>query len=188
MLSTASFRFSAVCGLLAGLLIAIPGLYDGFAGETALTSFLLGLSPAFAIPLAVALHLRQSHVTGGFGAVAYAVNMIGLGLFAGAVFTLNMAFFFLDDQTVAVLRQGPTNLALLLAGAVFAVGSVLFTVSLVRAKVFPAAPSWGYLSVVLLAVAARLPESPATGAVHTLVGATMIWLGLALWSSVNRES
>ncbi|SDI46478.1 hypothetical protein SAMN05192558_104352 [Actinokineospora alba] len=188
MLSTQSFRFSAVCGVLAGLLIAIPGLYDGLAGETALTSFLLGLSPAFAIPLAVALHLRQSHVQGGFGAVAYGVNMVGLGLFAGAVFTLNMAFYFLDDATVAMLRQGPTNTALLLAGAVFAVGSVLFSVSLVRAKVFPTVPAWGYMSVVLLPVAARLPESPATGAVHTVVGATMVWLGIALWTSLSRES
>lgn len=187
MLSTQSFRFSAVCGVLAGLLIAIPGLYDGLAGETALTSFLLGLSPAFAIPLAVALHLRQSHAAGGFGTVAYAVNLVGLGLFAGAVFRLNMTFFFLDDKTVAVLRQGPTNTALLLAGAVFAVGSVLFAASLVRAKVFPRIPSWGYLSVVLLAVAARLPESPVTSVVHAMVGATMIWLAAALWTSVSRK-
>ncbi|MGH3858776.1 hypothetical protein [Actinokineospora sp.] len=41
--------------------------------------------------------------------------------------------------------------------------------------------------MVLLAVAARLPESPVTSVVHAMVGATMIWLAAALWTSVSRK-
>jgi hypothetical protein len=53
------FRFGAVCGILSGLFIGLPGAIEAFTGETAATSFVLGLS----------------------GRVAYAVNLVGLGLF-----------------------------------------------------------------------------------------------------------
>ncbi|WP_291413769.1 hypothetical protein [Actinophytocola sp.] len=58
-------RLGMWSGVLAGLLIAAPAMVEAVTGETAPTSFLLGLSPAPAIPVLVVLHLRQSRATDG---------------------------------------------------------------------------------------------------------------------------
>ncbi|MEU0535173.1 hypothetical protein [Amycolatopsis tolypomycina] len=174
-------RLGAACGVLAGLAIAVPGLIEAFAGETAPTSFVLGLSPAFAIPLLTVLHLRQATAAGAFGAVAYTVNAVGLGLFGGAVFTLNLALFFLDDAVVEDLLRGPTIVALLGSALVFAAGAVLFGVSLLRAGVLPRVPAVAYLvALPVLAVAARLPDTPVTSVVHVVAGGALVWLACAV--------
>ena len=81
-------RFSAASGLLAGLFLAVAGFVSIFTGKTAGAAFVIALAPALAIPLLVAVyHQRHADVPGLFGPVAYAVNLIGLGLFGGAVFT-----------------------------------------------------------------------------------------------------
>src|SRR3712207_2209840 len=148
-------RLGAWCGVLAGLAIAVPGLVEVVTGEIAATSFVLGLSPAFAIPLLAALHTGQSTATGTFGTVAYTVNAVGLGLFGGAAFALNLVLFYLDDAKLAA----PTMVALLGSAAVFATGSVLFGVAMLRGGVFPRLPSVGYLvAFPVLAIAARLPD------------------------------
>ncbi|OLF10377.1 hypothetical protein [Actinophytocola xanthii] len=181
MISPTLSRLAAWCGVLAGLCILVPGLVEGFAGETAPTSVALGLSPALALPLLTALHLRQSDATCRFGAVAYTVNLVGLGLFGGAAFTLNMALFYLDEPVVDDLLAGPTMVALLGSALVFALGAALFGVATVRAGVHPRVPAVTYtLAMPLLAVAARLPDSPVTSAVHVAAGAAIAWLAVAL--------
>lgn len=178
--------FSAGCGILCGLSIAVAGGIEGFTGETSPTSFVLGLAPALATPLLIGLYLRHSTLAGSFGAVAYAVNLIGLGLFGGAAFTLNMALFYLDQRVLDDLLAGPTRLALLGSAAVFAVGSVLFGISMLRTGVFPRLPSWGYtVALPLFALLAPLPDSPFTSALHVLVGASLVWLSVGLWSQAH---
>jgi hypothetical protein len=77
-------RFGAVSGVMLGLSIGVAGLIEAFTGEIAATSFVLGLgAAAFGAPALTGLYLRQSAVAGRFGAIAYAVNLVGLGLFAG---------------------------------------------------------------------------------------------------------
>ncbi|MGW3965402.1 hypothetical protein ACWED2_36675 [Amycolatopsis sp. NPDC005003] len=174
-------RLGAGCGVLAGLAIAVPGLIEAFTGETAPTSFVLGLSPAFAIPLLTVLHLRQATAAGAFGAIAYTVNAVGLGLFGGAAFTLNLALFFLDDAVVEELLRGPTMVALLGSALVFATGAVLFGVSLLRAGIHPRVPAVAYLvALPVLAVAARLPDTPVTSVVHVVAGGSLVWLACAV--------
>jgi hypothetical protein len=174
-------RLGAWCGVLAGLAIAVPGLIEAFTGESAPTSIVLGLSPAFAFPLLTVLHLRQSTAAGTFGAVAYTVNAVGLGLFGGAAFTLNLALFYLDGAVVEDLLRGPTMVALLGSALVFATGSVLFGVSMVRARVLPRVPAVCYLvALPVLAVAARLPDTPVTSVVHVVVGASLVWLSFSV--------
>jgi hypothetical protein len=174
MVVSRTFTFAAVCGILAGLCIAVAGGIEGFTGETGSTSFVLGLTPALATPLLVGVYLRNGDATGRFGTVAYGVNLIGLGLFGGAAFTLNMAAFYLDEPVVDDLLGGPTRLALLGSAAVFAVGSVLFGVSLLRAGVFPRLAACGYtVAMPLFALLAPLPDSAFTSALHVLVGAAV---------------
>ncbi|MEU4202842.1 hypothetical protein AB0B15_12645 [Streptomyces sp. NPDC045456] len=172
----------ALSGTLAGLFVALPALVELFTGETATTSFFLALSPALSLPLLAALHRRQGAVTGRFGETAYAVSLIGLGLFGGAAFASNLVLFFFDDAVVEKALTGPTVPAFIGSAAVFAVSCALFGAAMVRARVFPRVPSWAYATVLpLFAFLTALSDSALTGVLHIAVGATLIWLASALW-------
>nr|CEL21883.1 hypothetical protein [Kibdelosporangium sp. MJ126-NF4]CTQ92663.1 hypothetical protein [Kibdelosporangium sp. MJ126-NF4] len=164
-------------GSAAGLCIAVPGAVEAFTGETAVTSFVVGLSPALALPLLVALHQRQRVTSSGsFGEVAFTLNLVGLGLFGGAAFTLNMVLFHLDQPVL----PGPSMIAFLGSAVVFTVGTVLFGVSMLRAGVHPKVPVVAYMvAFPLLALAARLPDTPLTSAGHVVAGASLVWLANA---------
>lgn len=178
-------RLGTWCGVAAGLCIALPAAVEAVTGETAATSFVIGLSPALAIPLLVVLHLGQRPST--FGAVAYTINAVGLGLFGGAAFTLNMALFYLDDAVVKELLQGPTMAALLGSAAVFALGTILFGVAMLRAGTYPRIPAVAYLvAFPVLAVAARLPDTPLTSVVHLVAGGSLVWLSVAVTSRFSQ--
>jgi hypothetical protein len=177
-------RLAAWCGVLAGLCIGLPGAVEVVTGETAVTSFVLGVAPALALPLLTVLHLRQSDAAGPFGAVAHTVNVVGLGLFGGAAFTLNLALFYVDRPVLDELLDGPTRFALLGSAVVFAVGAVLFGVAMLRARIHPRVPSAGYLvALPVLALAAPLPDSVLTSGIHVAAGAAVAWLAAALWKS-----
>ncbi|GGK85953.1 hypothetical protein Ppa06_47040 [Planomonospora parontospora subsp. parontospora] len=174
-------RFGMVCGVVLALSVGLPGAVEAFTGETAATSIVLGLGIAFGPPALTAFHLRQSSASGRFGVIAYAVNMIGLSLFAGVVFALNLVVFFLDPAVVKTLLAGPTRIALLGGMALFVVGTALFSVSMLRTGVFPRVPAVGYgVTLVLLALLAPLPDTPLNSVVHVLVAASLIWLSLSL--------
>jgi hypothetical protein len=174
-------RLGTWCGVAAGLCIALPGAVEAVTGETAATSLVLALSPALAIPLLVVLQLGHQDRAGTFDAVAYTLNAVGLGLFGGAAFTLDTALFFLEDTVVEDLLRGPTMFALLGSALVFALGTILFGVAMLRAAVHPRVPAVAYLvSFPVLAIAARLPDTPLTSAVHLTAGASLVWLALAV--------
>ncbi len=177
-------RMAAWCGVLAGLCIGLPGAIEVGTGETAVTSFVLGVAPALALPLLTVLHLRQSDATGRFGAVAYTVNLVGLGLFGGAALTVNLALFYVDEPVLDELLDGPTRFALLGSAVVFAVGAVLFGIAMVRARTHPRVPAVGYtVALPVLALAAPLPDSVLTSAIHVAAGGAVAWLAAALWKS-----
>ncbi|PZG01506.1 hypothetical protein [Micromonospora deserti] len=177
-------RFGAACGVVLGLSTAVPGLVEAFIGETAATSFVIGVGAAFGGPALTALYLRQRAATGRFGAVAYAVNMIGLGLFAGVAFALNMVLYYLDEAVADDVLDGPSGVAVLGSAVVFVAGTVMFAVSMLRARVLPRVAAAGYgVAFTLLALLAPLPDSPVISAVHVLAGASLIWLCTAIWMS-----
>ncbi|WP_433272027.1 hypothetical protein ACQPZF_15000 [Actinosynnema sp. CS-041913] len=172
-------RFGAVFGVLSGVLIVVTGAAEAFLGETLATSLVIGLSPTLALPLVTALHLAQLHRADRFASIAYAANLIGLGLFGAAAYALNIVLFPLD-----VAPAAPTRVMLLASALVFAVGTVLFAAAMLRAKVHPRVPVWIYaIALPLLAIAARLPDTPLTSGIHVLVGGSLIWLALAVRSA-----
>ncbi|MBL7498127.1 hypothetical protein I6A84_01615 [Frankia sp. CNm7] len=204
-------RFGAVSGLLAGLFIAVPGLIEAFTGETLATSLVLAVSPALAVPLLPALRLgllaaggqRRAVRPGGPGAAdpfaraggddragvfadaAFAVNLIGLGLFGGAAYALNVVVYPLGDDTDLAAAS---RAALLVSASVFVVGVVMFGIALLRAGAYPRTPVWLYLlGFPPFAIAARLPDSPVTSALHVLVGGAVAWLALSCWR-IGRAS
>lgn len=68
------------------------------------------------------------------------------------------------------------------APPLFAVGSVLFGVFLLRAGAYPRLLCWAYVVFpALLAVLSPLPESPLKNAAHGLAGLTVGWLAVTLW-------
>jgi hypothetical protein len=171
-------RFGAVCGFVLALSIGVPGAVEAFTGETAATSLAIGLGTAFGAPAVVAFHGHQAHASGRFGAFAFAANMIGLGLFTGVAFALNLVIFFQEPEQVAAL----TKVVLKGASLVFVLGTVAFGVSMVRAKVFPAIPAWGYgIGFTVLAVFAALPDTPWSALVHVACAVVLGWLSAAVW-------
>ncbi|CAM5386032.1 hypothetical protein [Streptomyces aurantiogriseus] len=184
-----SVRAGALCGALSGLLIALPGLIEAFTGETAATSLLLALSPALALPLLAALHLRQAPAAGRFGDTAHTLNLIGLGLFGGAAFASNLVLFYFDDDVIEDTLTGPTIPALIGSAAVFAAGCALFGAAMLRARVFPRIPSWGYAVVLpVFAFVTALPDSLLSSALHVAVGVILIWLAAALYRSPDSAA
>lgn len=174
-------RLGAAAGVLASLCIAVPGAIEAFTGETVATSVVLGFSPAFAIPLLLALHIGQMHASGRLGAVGFAVNLVGLGLFGGAAFALNIAIFPLGSGAEGDLAP-VTRLALLVSAAVFVTGVIVFGLAMLRARVYPRIPAWLYLlGFPPFALAARLPDTPLTSALHVVVGLAIGWLAVSLW-------
>ncbi|GAA3446631.1 hypothetical protein [Planomonospora venezuelensis] len=177
-------RYGAACGVLLGLSIGVPGAVEAFTGETTATSFVIGLGAVLGTPALTAFYLHQSAAAGRFGAVAYAVNLIGLGLFAGVSFALNLVIFYLDGPVATALLAGPTRIAVFGGIGVFVVGTVLFGVSMLRARVFPRPAAWAYMvSLVLLTALAPLPDTPLTSAVHVAVCAVLVWLSASVWSA-----
>ncbi len=180
MLSATMARLGAWCGVAAGLTLGLPAAVEVVTGETGATSFVLALSPSLAIPLLVLLHLRQAAVTGRFGAVAVTVNLVGVGLFGGAGFALNIVLVHLDDAVVRDLVRGSVLLALIGSAVVFAAGAVLFGIATVRAGVHPRVPAIAYtVAFPVLALAAPLPDTIATSALHVVAGATLVWLAVS---------
>lgn len=181
-------RFGAICGVLTGLSLGIPGAIEPFTGETTATSFVAGIGGAFAAPAVTAFHLWQRAVAGRLGAIAYAVNVVGLGLFAGVAFSLNLVVFFLDESAAALVLEGPTRLALLGSVIVFVIGVALFGLSMLRARVlpWPAAAGYGFF-LPLLAVLAPLPDTVLTSVVHLLGCASLVWLSAATWAGAARS-
>lgn len=179
-------RLGALSGALSGLLIALPALVEAFTGETAATSLLLALAPAFALPFLTAVHQWQSPATGRFGETAYIVNIIGLGLFGGAAFASNLVLFYFDADVIEAELTGPTVPALIGSAIVFAAGCALFGAATIRAGRFPKVPSWGYaVALPLFAFLIALPDSVFTSMLHIVVGATLTWLATALWRSAG---
>ena len=163
--------------MLAALCLAVPGAVEAFTGETLATSIVIAASPALAVPLLLGLHIGQMRVAGRLGDVAFTVNLLGLGLFGGAAYALNVALF-----PLAVDPAPVTRLALLVSAAVFVVGVILFGVAMLRGREYPRLPVWLYLlGFPPFALAARLPDSPLTSALHILVGVALAWLAVALW-------
>lgn len=175
-------RFGAVCGVVLALSIGVPGVIEAFTGETAATSLVIGLGTAFGAPAVLALHGHQAHASGRFGAVAFAANLVGLGLFTGVAFAVNLVVFFLEAGQVAPV----TNVVLRVASLVFVAGTVLFGVSMVRAKVFPTVPAWGYgIGFTVLAVFAALPDTPLSALAHVGGAAVLVWLSSVVWNAAS---
>lgn len=171
-------RLGTLSGVTAGLLLGGPGLIEAFTGETLATSVLIGLAPALAAPLITALYVGQLSRSPHPGGLGYALNTVGLGLFGAAAFALNIVIFPLDPD----LTLAPTTRIVILSGAaIYIVGTVWFSINMLRNRVYPRPAVALYLvSMPLFPVAAQLPDSPLTAGIHVIAAVALIWLAWSL--------
>lgn len=185
-------RFGAACGVVLAASIGVPGLIEAFTGETTATSFVLGLGAAAGPPAVTAFFLyaeRAGARLGGFDKLAYAACAIGLGLFGGVAFALNLVLFFLDEKVAEDLMAGPTGTAVTVSALAFVLGTLLFGISMARSGVFARVPAIGFaLTLPLLALLAPLKDSPISSALHVLAGATIVWLSVQVWRGAGRAA
>ena len=173
-------RFGIAGGLIAGVLLGVPGILESFIGKATGTSFVLAFSGFFALPLLTALYLNLPQRR-RFDDVGYAVSIVGTGLFGAAAFVQDAVLVHLDRAAQQDLLRGSPRLALLIGVATFIVGAVLFGTSLIRSGRYPRIPSFAYPVVLpVFAVSATLPYSPYKGFAHAALAAVLIWLALDL--------
>ena len=183
-------RFGAASGVLFGLSLGVPGLIEAFTGETTVTSFIVGLGvAAFGVPALFAFHLYQADAAGRFGEVAFAVNAIGLGLFAGGSFGFNLLLFFVDDAVSDAVLDGPTMWAILGVGLAFLVGTILFGTSMARSGVMPRVAAVGYIvGLVMIGLLSQLDDSLLSSLAHVIAAASLITLSVRVWRSTSAVS
>ncbi len=179
--------FGAASCLALGASIGAPGAVEAFTGETTATSLVLALGAAFGPTSIVALYLYGGRKD-AFGNVAFALCAIGVALFAGVAFTLNLAVFHLEPAPADALLAGLTGTVLKLCGLVFVVGAVLFGIGMLRARVLNPVPVVGFLlGVPALAVFANLPDGPVGSLVHVALGLSIVALGTQMLTARARS-
>jgi hypothetical protein len=173
-------RFGIVGGVVAGLLIGVPGILESFTGKTTATSFVLAFAGVFGLPLLTALYLDLPR-PGRLADVSYSLSIIGTTLFCAAGFAQDALLIHLDRPAQQNLLRGSPRVALLIGLGVFIVGAVLFGATLVGADRYPRVPAFAYPVVLpAFAISATLPYSPYKGIAHAAVAVVLIWLALAL--------
>jgi hypothetical protein len=174
------FRLGGLAAIISGVAIVtgkvLMILPDPQVGE--IFDF---FSPLFGLFAVMAVYLYQREESGTFGAVAFVVMFIGLALvtsldYFGAFIRLELA-----EATRDALMEGSPGIVAAVSGLIFLIGEILFSVSILRARVFPKAAAWlflvGFIPMTLIEVLSD--ELVAAGSL--IAGAGIIWLGASLW-------
>ena len=109
MTTPAALRLSAICGILSGLMIAIPGRCRRLLRRVDRQQSHAQSSPVLAIVFVVGLYARQAERAGSVGVVAYGANLIGTGLSAGVAFALNDVLLLPRRRHRRGLARGPSR-------------------------------------------------------------------------------
>jgi hypothetical protein len=182
----ALLRLGGVCGFLCGGAVAAAGAIELIAaGKTPLTQVLNGAAVPFGMGLLVALYALLHQRLGRFGALAFVVQFLGFGYFAGVAFTKNFVLVYLDKPVVDELLTSPAKSAFLLAAVLALSGTLLFGTALLRSAAVPRAAVVLYtVGLSVLCLTFLLP-APLVRAGHIAAGFGMVWLAWTVWSSVT---
>jgi hypothetical protein len=167
-----------VCIIVGKVLILLP---DPQAGE--IFDF---ISPLFGLFAVLGVYLWHRERAGTFGAVAFIVVFVGLALvtsldFFGAFIRLELA-----EETRDALLDGNPGIAMAISGLTFLIGEILFSISILRAGVFPKGAAWLFMvGFVPMTLVEALPEG-VVAAGSVVAGGGIIWLGLALWGFASE--
>jgi hypothetical protein len=195
-------RLSGLAAIVAGVLIILSEILAMVAGLMDMATMeRTPLSPAW-IPLnllqlfgvillllaLVGMYARQAAVAGGLGLVGFLVAFLGTAMFAGTGWS-NAFTPPVVARTTPNLLMGfppsPLGEAVLYTAVLFAVGLILFGITVIRAGVLPRTGGWllvigGVLSRIMPIVHQRFDIYLPLDSLVTSLG--LILLGYALWS------
>ncbi|WP_174183567.1 hypothetical protein [Nocardia barduliensis] len=184
----ALLRLGSVAGFLCGGAITAAGAIELIAdGKTPLTQVLNGAAVPFGIGLLVALYSLLHKRLGRFGALAFVVQFLGFGYFAGLAFTKNFVLVYLDEPVVDELLTSPARSALLVTAFLALTGTLLFGSALMRGRAVPAAATMLYTTGLSVLCLTFLLPAPLVRAGHIAAGVGMVWLAWSVWSSVTAR-
>lgn len=196
-------RLSGLAGILAGSLIILAEILAMAAGVMNMSAMArTPLSPAW-VPLnllemfgvillllaLVGFYARQAAVAGGLGLVGFLVAFLGTAMFAGTGWSNAFNPPVVAHTSPTLLESfppSPLGEAVLYSAVLFAVGLVLFGLTVVRAGVLPRTGGWllvigGVLSRIMPILHQRFDiYLPLDSWVTSLA---LILLGYALWSA-----
>jgi hypothetical protein len=186
-------RHAGALAVIAGALVVLTdlGRLLGGRGPVALTTdpFTVAVNAGYAVSFAllavalVAVYLRQARAAGTFGALAFAVALVGVVEHAGNMWFDGFAAPWIAAVAPAAFaaERTPVLLAGALASyALFGLGWLLFGVSVLRARVLPRAIGIAFLVSGVLGLAAGAAPFGAP------VGLTFLVLGVWLARTVSR--
>ncbi|MFI9511320.1 hypothetical protein [Nocardia sp. NPDC052566] len=182
-------RLGSAAGLLCGTAIALAGLTELVLDhKNPVTQLLNGGAVPFGIGLLVAIYLPHHGRLGRFGMIAFTVQFLGFGYFAGVAFARNFVLVYLDRPVVNELLTSPAKLAFLFTAITALTGTILFGTALLRTGVVPRPAATLYtVGLSLLCLTFLLP-APLVRAGHIAAGAGMLWLAITVWTSTSRSA
>ncbi|MFX0580748.1 hypothetical protein [Nocardia nepalensis] len=184
----ALLRLGAAAGLICGCAIALAGGTELVVGhKAALTQLLNGGAVPFGIGLLVAIYALLHRKLGRFGAIAFVIQFLGFGYFAGVAYTKNFVLVHLDRPIVDELLRSPARFAFLATAAIALIGTVLFGAALLRSgAVSRFAIALYTVGLSALCLTFLLP-APIVRTGHIAAGVGMIWLASIVWSNAGRS-
>ncbi|MFD3744096.1 hypothetical protein [Nocardia sp. NPDC058633] len=182
----ALLRLGGISGLIGGTTIALAGATELIVdGKTPLTQILNGVAVPFGIGLLVALYSVLHQRLGRFGALAFAVQFLGFGYFAGVAFAKNFVLVYLDKPIVDELLTTPAKSAFLATAFLALTGTLLFGTALLRSAAVPRVAAILYtVGLSVLCLTFLLP-APLVRVGHIAAGVGMMWLAWTVWSSLT---
>ncbi|MGW6118823.1 hypothetical protein ACWFRF_07255 [Nocardia sp. NPDC055165] len=182
----ALLRLGGISGFVCGGAIAAAGAIELIAaGKIPLTQVLNGAAVPFGIGLLVALYALLHQRLGRFGALAFVVQFLGFGYFAGIAFAMNFVLVYLDKPVVDELLTSPAEFAFLATAVLALGGTLLFGTALLRSAAVPRGAAILYTAGLSVLCLTFLLPATLVRVGHIAAGFGMVWLAWAVWSSVT---
>ncbi|MFE1594872.1 hypothetical protein [Nocardia sp. NPDC058705] len=184
----ALLRLGSISGLIGGTTIALAGTIELIAdGKTPLTQIFNGAAVPFGIGLLVALYSLLHRRLGRFGALAFSVQFLGFGYFAGVAFAKNFVLVYLDKPVVDELLTTPAKSAFLATAILALTGTLLFGAALLRSAAVPRLAAILYTAGLSVLCLTFLLPAPLVRVGHIAAGVGMVWLAWTVWSTVTSN-
>jgi hypothetical protein len=173
-------RLAAGAGLASAVVLFVNAAKRaGLIPITPATQLVAPLAQALAIILVVGLAAVAMRQSSKFSSVALALNILGLAAVTGVEWVINLVFVGLDPAQITELRSGPLGTAFLAASITFLLGSLLYSIALLRDGKAPRIPIIAYaIATIPIALRVFVPELVLDLSL-ALLGASVTWL--ALW-------
>lgn len=180
-------RLAAVTGLAAAAVLFVNAAKRAeLIPLNSATQLAAPLAQALAIILVIGLAAVALRQSSKFSAVALVLNVLGLAAATGVEWVINLVFVRLDPSQIATLRAGPLGTAFVAASMIFLLGSILYSLALLRDGKAPRIPTIAYgIATIPIALRNFVPEL-ALDLALALLGASVVWL--ALWMLQSRSA